>query len=60
MCVLELAQINEGEYFSRVVHDDLDRIIRNIREAHIMDTTIADAVNPSVTVRKELEAAMNY
>ena len=37
MRTLELAQIDEGEYFSRVVHDDLDKIIADIREAHKKD-----------------------
>ena len=60
MQTLELAQINEDEYFSRVVHDDLDKIIADIREAHKKDTTTADAVNPSDTARQELEAAMSY
>ncbi len=60
MRTLELAQINEDEYFSRVVHDDFDKIIADIREAHKKDTTTADAVNPSDTARQELEAAMNY
>lgn len=45
---------------SRVVHDDLDRIIQDIREAHIKDTTTADAVNPSDTVRQELKSVMSY
>ena len=60
MRTLELAQINEDEYFSRVIHDDLDKIISDIRETHIKDTTTADAVNPSNTARQELEAAMSY
>lgn len=57
MRTLELAQINEGEYFSRVVHDDLDGIIR---EAHMKDSTTADEVNPSDVAKQELESAMNY
>ncbi len=57
---LELAQINEDEYFSRVVHDDLDRIIRDIREAHRKDPTTADAVNPADTARQALEEALKY
>ena len=60
MRTLELAQIDENEYFSRVVHEDLDGIIRDIREAHIKDSTTADAVNPSDTAWQELEAAMSY
>ena len=57
---LELAQIDEGEYFSRVVHDDLDRIIRDIREAHRKDPTTAEAVNPADTARQALEEALKY
>ena len=60
MRTLELAQIDKDEYFSRVVHDDLDGIIRDIREVHKKDTTTADEVNPSDTARQELEAAMSY
>ena len=47
MRTLELAQIDENKYFSGVVHDDLDGIIRDIREAHIKDTATADTDNPS-------------
>ena len=60
MRTMELAQIDEDVYFSRVVHDDLDKIIADIRGAHIKDATTADAVNPSDTARQELEAAMSY
>ena len=60
MRTLELAQIDEDQYFSRVVHDDLDAILKDIREAHKKDRTTADEVNPSDTARQELEAAMNY
>ena len=42
MRTLELAQIDENEYFSRVVHEGLDGIIRDIREAHKKDATTAD------------------
>ena len=57
---LELAQIDEEEYFNRIVHDDLDKIIADIREAHKKDSTTADTVYPSDTVRQELEAAISY
>ena len=60
MRTLELAQINEDEYFTRVVHDDLDRIIGDIREAHVEDVTTADTENPSDAVKQELESAMSY
>ena len=60
MRTLELAQIDADEYCSRVVHQDLDRIIRDIREAHRKDVTTADVVNPADTARQALEEAMSY
>lgn len=57
---LELAQINEDEYFNRVVHDDLDGIIRDIQEAHKKDPMTADEINPADKVKQELEDAMRY
>ena len=39
---LELAQGQEDEYIRRVIHDDLDRIIRDLRREHKKDRTTAD------------------
>ena len=39
---LDVVQIGELDYFSRIVHDDIDAILRDIREAHRKDTTTAD------------------
>ena len=39
---LELAQVSEEEYFGHVVADDLTGILRDIRESHKTDSTIAD------------------
>lgn len=44
---LELSHIHEDEFFSHVVHDDLDVIIRDIREAHKTDSTTADVETAS-------------
>lgn len=30
------------DYFSRIVHDDMDAILRDLREAHRKDATTAD------------------
>ena len=60
MRTLELAQIDEDKYFSRVVHDDHDKIIADIHEAHKKDSTTADEVNLSDTARQELKAVMSY
>ena len=57
---LELAQISEDEYFSHVVHKDIDSIMRDIRDAHQKDTLTADAETPAAEVQKQLETAMSY
>ena len=55
---LELAHIREDEYFSHIVHDDLDAIIRDIREAHKTDSTTADVetVSPIGKFIQEIDA----
>ena len=57
---LELAQINEDDYFGHVVHQDIDSIMRDIRDAHRKDTLTADAETPAMEAQKQLEAAMSY
>ena len=37
MRTLELGQVQESDFYSHVVHDDLDSIVRDIREAHRKD-----------------------
>ena len=39
---LELGQVQESDFYSHVMHDDLDSIVRDIREAHRKDKTTAD------------------
>ena len=46
---LELAQGQEDEYVRRVIHDDLDRIIRDLRREHKKDRTTADEKAKSET-----------
>ena len=43
MRTLELAQIDEDDYFAYMIFEDLRPIIRDIREAHKADVTTADA-----------------
>ena len=57
---LELAQIREDDYFSHVVHQDIDRIMRDIRDAHRKDALTADAETPAREAQKQLETAMSY
>ena len=45
---LELAHVREDEYFAHTLHNDIDAIIRDIREAHKRDATTADEDAPSM------------
>ena len=45
---LELSHIREDEYFAHTIHNDIDAIIRDIREAHKRDATTADEDAPSM------------
>lgn len=57
---LELAQVQEDEYFGNVISDDLKLILRDIREAHQNDATTADSHSPALDVQQSLQEAMNY
>ena len=54
MRTLELGQVQESDFYSHVIHDDLDSIVRDIREAHRKDKTTADPQPALDDVRKNL------
>ena len=58
MRTLELGQIQESDFFSHVLHDDLDSIVRDIREAHLKDKTTADPQPTLEDVKKKFEQAV--
>ena len=57
---LELAQISEDDYFGHVVHQDINGIMRDIRDAHRKDALTADAETPAREAQKQLETVMSY
>lgn len=57
---LELAQVQEDEYFGHVISDDLKLILRDIREAHKTDMTTADIISPAAEAQKKLQEAIQY
>ena len=57
---LALAQVKEENYFAHVIHQDLDGILHDIREAHRADTTTADTASPAMDIHQQLETAMHY
>lgn len=58
MRTLELGQIQESDFFSHVLHDDLDSIVRDIREAHLKDKTTADPQPTLEDVKEKFEQAI--
>ena len=57
---LELAQVEEHEYFSYIVSKDLNGILRDIREVHREDVTTADEGSIVLDVRKQVEDVASF
>ena len=55
---LELAQIQESDFFGHVIHDDLDSILRDLRKAHTTDRTTADPQASLQEVKAKFQQAM--
>ena len=60
MKTLEAAHINEDEYFSYRIHEDIDKIIRDIKEKHVKDPMTADDSSPADEIRKQIEEAAAF
>ena len=54
MRTLELGQVQENDFYSHILHDDLDSIVRDIREAHLKDKTTADPQPTLDEVKREI------
>lgn len=57
---LELTQIQEEEYFGHVAAEDLNRILRDIREVHKADRTTADQSSVAVETQAQLQKVMSF
>lgn len=57
---LELAQIQEEEYFGYAVAEDLNQILRDIRDAHKTDRTTADQSSVAVETQAQLQEVMSF
>jgi len=58
--VLQAAHISDDEYFSHMVLDDLNLIIRDIREAHKKDSESAPQTTVADGLKENLEAVENF
>ena len=57
---LEAAYIQEDKYFTHAVHEDMDAIIADIREAHKKDVTTADDGTVAAKLKRDIEDAMQF
>ena len=57
---LELTQIQEEEYFGHVAAEDLNRILRGIRDAHKIDRTTADQSSVVAETQAQLQEVMSF
>ncbi len=57
---LEAARIDENEYFSHLVNEDIDGIIRDIRAAHKNDSTSAPEKSVAEQMKEDIEEAANF
>lgn len=55
---LELGQVQESDFFSHTIHDDLDSIVQDIRQAHVTDRTTADPQPNFTEVKEKFDRAM--
>ena len=59
MSTLKLGQIDEDEYFGRVLYDELVAILKNIKTEHVTDKTTSDGAAIE-QARKQLEDAQKF
>ena len=54
MRTLELGQVSEEMFFSHVIHDDLDLIVKDLRTSHETDRTTAEPETPASDLLKNV------
>ena len=57
---LEVAQIQESEYFSHIAAEDMSVILKEIREKHRADTATADTDSMATDVQTQIQEVMNF
>lgn len=57
---LELAYVQENDFFTHIVHEDIDTIIADIREAHKKDKTTAESQTTAAKLKQAIEDAKKF
>ena len=55
---LELGQVQESDFSTHTIHDDLDSIVQDIRQSHVTDRTTADPQPTFTEVKEKFDHAM--
>ena len=50
--------LQESDFFSHTIHDDLDSIVQDIRQAHVTDHTTANPQPTFTEVKEKFDRAM--
>lgn len=58
--LLQAAHVNEDEYFIQRVHEDIDSIIADIKQAHKTDSTSAPDTTVAQEIKRDLEEVANF
>ena len=58
--LLKASHVQEGEYFSRRVHDDIDGIMEDIKEAHRVRAESAPKNSVVTELKKDLDEVANF
>ena len=58
--LLQAAHVQEGEYFSKRVHDDIDGIMEDLRQAHVGRSDSAPATTVAEKLKRDLEEVANF
>ena len=58
--LLKASHVQEGEYFSRRVHDDIDGIMEDIKEAHRGRAESAPESSVAAELKKDLDEVANF
>jgi len=59
MKIMNAAQIQEDNYFRHIIHNDIDKIIMDIKEDHKDDTVTAEDSNVILELKKSFEFMNN-
>lgn len=57
---LDSAHIDENEYFSQRIHNDMDSIIKDLRESHLIRNDSAPVTSTAEELKRNIEEILNF